>query len=211
MRYSLRPYTLLTMRRRIVLVEIILGTLLLNVPVVSAVTYSAGIYGACQFSSCNITLTTEPSLNMPVTPSANSVRCTINEHTVSVSTGSTTGYTLLVSDSDASAALQGVYNSIQPLSGTSSSPAILTANTWGYRVDNSNGFGAGPTATGQNITIPDITFAGMPLTTAPDILKSTTSAASTADVTSVYYGLCLDYSVQSGEYSDGIEYSALIN
>jgi hypothetical protein len=102
--------------------------------------------------------------------------------------------------------------SIAANSSTSSSPTALTANTWGYRVDSVDGFGAGPTSVVSSGSIPSLTFAGVPISSGTPALIRTTSTNDTSPVnTSVWYGVCANSVLQSGAYTDGVTYTALIN
>ncbi|MGV9001597.1 MAG: hypothetical protein ACOH18_01415 [Candidatus Saccharimonadaceae bacterium] len=173
--------------------------------------YGKGAYGKCQFSSCSITLTSSTSLAANVTPGG-STTCTVANDDVTVRTGSSTGYTLTVSDSDTTTSLdRSGGGSITTVSGTPASPTTLSANKWGYRVDGLAGFGAGPTSAVSNAAVPSEGYAAMPILGSPDTLKIKTSAATVAETTKVWYGICSNTSIPAGSYTNTVVYTAIIN
>ncbi len=174
-------------------------------------TYGIGSYGTCQFSSCSITLSSSTTLAANITPGAGTT-CTVVKDDVSVRTGSSTGYTLQVNDDDTDTSMnRSGGGAITAISGTQTSPSTLTANTWGYRVDSLSGFGAGPTSAVSNAAVPSVQFAAIPVSGSPDTIATKNSAASVAEVTSVWYGLCSDTSIPAGSYTDMVLYTALTN
>jgi hypothetical protein len=179
---------------------------------VHASTYSSGTYSSCQYNTCGISLTSNGTVSVNVLPTS-SGSCTIQSDSVAVMTDSSTGYTLTLNDTDTSNQMSGSNGGIiNPGSGTNASPAVLTANTWGYRVDSNGGFGAGPTTAASNVGIPSSTFAAVPLSSAtPDTIASSTVAADPAVTTPVWYGLCADTTIPSGTYSDNVTYTAVVN
>lgn len=178
---------------------------------VFGINYSAGTYGTCTYGTCSISLTTSGSIAANITPSPGATSCTVSNDIVTATTDSSTGYTVTLNDTDTSNGLSGPI-SITANSSTSASPSLLTANTWGYRVDNVDGFGVGPTNSIASGTVPLLPFAGVPLSSGTPGLIRTTNTADTGTVhTSVWYGVCANDSLQSGSYSDGVTYTALIN
>jgi hypothetical protein len=177
----------------------------------AGINYSAGTYGSCTYDTCSISLTTSGSISVNVTPSAGSTTCTVSSDVVTATTDSNTGYTVSLADSDTSNTLNGPV-SIPTSAATSSSPVALAANTWGYRVDGVAGFGSGPTSTINSGAAPSWTFAGVPISSdTPGLIRTTSVADSGAVNTSVWYGICANSSLQSGAYSDGVTYTAVIN
>jgi len=177
----------------------------------AGINYSEGTYGTCTYGTCSISLSTSGSISVNVTPAAGATTCTVVNDSVTATTDSSTGYTISLADSDTSNAMNGP-TAIPATNATASSPAALTANTWGYRVDNVAGFGAGPTSAVSNSSIPNLPFAGMPLSSGTPGLIRTTSTADTNTVnTSVWYGLCANSSLQNGNYSNSVTYTAVIN
>lgn len=174
-------------------------------------TYGSGTYGSCQYSSCSITLTSTGTITDAITPTSGSSTCSIANDAVSVTTGSSTGYTVSLIDNDTSNQMTGSNGgTISASSGTSSAPTTLSVNTWGYRVDGAAAFGAGPTSATTNTTTPSLTFAAVPLSSGtPDTIISSSVAASTPATTNVWYGTCTDVTIPSGSYTDSVVYTAL--
>src|SRR5687768_17022574 len=104
--------------------------LLFSGGMVRALPYSSGKYGACQYGSCDIILTSSGTVNLTVTPTTAGVYSTMSDD-VEVETHSSTGYTLTMNDSDTNTNLVSGGNTISRTSGTQGSPVILSANTWG--------------------------------------------------------------------------------
>jgi hypothetical protein len=175
--------------------------------------YGSGTYGSCQYNSCGISLTSNGSISLDITPGIGTT-CTVGSDTVSVLTDASTGYTLKIADSDTSNQLAGATSgsNVAATSGTAALPSVLSANTWGYRVDGAGGFGAGPTNTQSNGSIPSVSFAAVPLSSGTaDTIASTTSAADPADDTTVWFGMCANTSLASDTYTDNIIYTAVVN
>ena len=177
----------------------------------AGINYSAGTYGTCTYGTCSISLSTSGSISANITPIAGATACTVSSDSVTATTDSSTGYTVTLTDADTSNALNGP-TSITANSSSSTSPSLLSANTWGYRVDNVDGFGAGPTSAVSNGTIPTVKFAGVPISTgSPALIRTTATSDSGTVSTSVWYGVCANNSLQSGSYSDSVTYTAVIN
>jgi hypothetical protein len=192
------------------LVAIILAAIA-QIASVQALPYGRGAYGKCQFGSCSITLTSSTSIAANITPSG-ATKCSVVKDEVSVRTGSSTGYTLQVSDADANTNLvRSGGGTIAATSGTRNVSTVLTANTWGYRVDGIGSFGAGPTSAVTNASIPADTYAAVPTYGNSDSIVTSTTAASVAVITPVWYGICSNTSIPAGTYTDTVLYTALIN
>lgn len=177
----------------------------------AGINYGAGTYGTCTYNTCSISLTTSGSISADVTPASGTTKCTVSNDVVTASTDSSTGYTVSLTDTDTSNTLNGPVT-LSASAATPASPAVLTANTWGYRVDSIAGFGTGPTSGVASGAIPAVTFAGVPISSGTPGLIRTTSTADTGTVnTSVWYGVCVNSSLQSGAYSDSVTYTAVIN
>lgn len=162
-----------------------------------------------QIDSTVSLLTSNGNVNVNVIPSAAGAQ-TISSDTVTVSTNNSAGYRLQLSTTAAGTALTSGANSIPAASGTQAAPAVLGANTWGYRVDGVGGFGAGPTTAVSSQPITTRTFAGVPAPTAPSILKTTSSTA-TNDTTTVWYSVAANTSTPSGTYTNSVTYTAVAN
>ncbi len=175
-------------------------------------TYGSGSYGTCTYGdACSITLTSNGAISVDITPTS-SGRCTIQKDTALVQTDDTNGYTLTLADSSTNTALSDGSGTIPATSATFASPAALSANQWGYRVDGLGSFGAGPTTAQSNIAIPSTVFAGIKASNqTADTIATTSSAANPAVGTDVWYGACADVSVSSGAYTTQVTYTAIAN
>lgn len=185
--------------------------ILIGVATSSALDYGDGTYGSCTYDTCGITVTSSSTVSLPITPSASTV-CSIDSDTVSVTTGATVGYTLSLSSSVAAVTLPGDSNggTIDAVSSSYATPTVLTANTWGYRIDASGNFGAGPTTTVSNVAVPSVTFAPLESSGSAQTIKTTSSAAE-PDTTDVWYGACVDSSLPADSYSRQVSYTASTN
>lgn len=175
-------------------------------------TYGSGTYGSCQYgSACSISLTSNGTISVDVTPTSTG-RCTIQSDTASVLTDDSNGYTLTLADSSTNTALDDGSGTIPATTATFASPAALTANKWGYRVDGLGSFGSGPTTAQSNIAPPSSTFAGIKASNlTADTIATTATAANPAQTTIVWYGACADTSVSSGTYTTQVTYTAVAN
>lgn len=190
----------------------LLSSFFTNAPV-EAVRYSSGQYGTCTYDTCNITLASDGLVDIDVTPVGGATRCTVQHDTVTATTGSSTGYLVTVNNTDTTTSLEGPSsNTIPSVSGSAASPAALSANTWGYRVDSVASFGAGPTTAITNATVPVQTYAATPSSaSAGGTVRSTTSADITPVDTSVWYGVCIDTLKPAGLYTGTVLYTAVVN
>lgn len=175
-------------------------------------TYGSSTYGSCAYgSTCSITLTSGGTVHLDVTPAAGG-RCTIQSDTASVLTDDSNGYTLTLADNSTNTALNDGSATIPATSATIASPAALSANQWGYRVDGLGSFGAGPTTAQSNISLPATLFAGIKASNqTADTIATTSSAADPAQVTTIWYGACADPSLSSGVYTTQVTYTAVAN
>lgn len=173
--------------------------------------YGSGNYGNCDYGSCTITLTNSGLGSMAVIPTPTG-KCTVQSDTLSVTTDSTTGYSLTMTTSTTNNAITSGANSISASSGTTASPVTLAMNSWGYRVDNLAGFGAGPTTSQSSGSIPSVSFAGLPASnqTATQVASSS-SPANPAVNTTAWYGVCANSTIPSGTYTATIVYTAVTN
>lgn len=154
-------------------------------------------------------LSSNGTVNVDVIPTASGAQ-TIASDTVTVSTNNGLGYTLQLADTAGATSLASGGNSIPAIGGTFVAPVALTANTWGYRVDNAGGFGAGPTAATSSTAISAAKFAGVPASTAPQTLKTTATTASN-DTTTVWYSVAANTSAAAGAYTNSVTYTAVAN
>jgi hypothetical protein len=183
------------------------GAAVFSSAAVSALTASSTI--SSQISSVISLLTTSGTVNVDVTPTAGGAQ-TIASDTVTVSTSDTAGYTLTIAETNASTDLVSGSDTIPHSSGSQASPATMSVNTWGYRVDGIGGFGAGPTSGQSSASIGSVTFAAVPATASPNTIK-TTSGTATNDTTTVWYGVAADTSQPSGTYTNSVTYTATAN
>lgn len=180
-------------------------------PSSEALTFGKGTYGTCTYSTCGISISTSGPVQLNITPTAGGA-VTIASDTVTVETGSSTGYSLQLESSAASTALTSGANTIAASSGTFAAPQTLAVNTWGYRIDSAGGFGAGPTSAVTNAASSSLTFAGLTASGSPVTLKTTTVSAPTpGEATTVWYGTKVDSSQPSGVYSLTVTYTAIVN
>jgi hypothetical protein len=186
-----------------------LASLLLLTTAAGAINYNKGLYGACQYGSCSITISSSTSVSLNVTPTA-AGSCTVQKDSVSVQTSNSAGYSLTFTDSTTNAALFKGASTIATNGASQSSPAVLTANKWGYRVDGIGGFGSGPTSAKTNAVADTTKFASIPTSNAtPDVLATSSVAANPAVTTNVWYGVCANTTVPSGTYTTQITYTAV--
>lgn len=153
-----------------------------------------------------ITISSGPTVSMSVAPSGSAVTSSASD-TVSVSTNNASGYTLGLAMNTGTRTLAKGADTIAAASGTLASPAALGTNTWGYRVDNAGGFGAGPTTAETNVASSARTWAGVPAQGSPDTIKTTSSTAS-GDTTTVWYAMNADSTKPNGVYTNSVVYTA---
>lgn len=156
-----------------------------------------------------VSVASATTVSVGVFPTASGSMSSVSDG-VSVSTNSTTGYTLTFSNGDTTTSLASGANTIAAHAGTQGTPTVLATNTWGYRVDGVGGFGAGPTSTETNVADSAYTWAGVPSSSVPNTLK-TTAATASSDVTTVWFGVEADSAVADGVYTDTITYTATVN
>lgn len=147
---------------------------------------------------------TSATVTLDVTPDADGQQ-TIQKDTVSVSTNNITGYNIKVENSDADTDMTtGTYD-IATSAATTGTPAALTVNKWGWRVDGALGFGAGPTTAvaSPGGAMSSVTFAGIPASGAGATVRTTATTAS-AETTDVWFSVAADSSQQAGTYTNGV-------
>ncbi len=154
-------------------------------------------------------LTSNGTVDVNVVPTGSGAQ-TIASDTVTVSTSDSSGYTLNLAETGASSNLVSGGNTIPASSGSQASPAVVAANTWGYRVDGVGGFGAGPTSGQSSAAIGSAKFAAVPASGSPDTIKTTSGTASN-DTTTVWYGVAANTSQPTGTYTNSVTYTATAN
>jgi uncharacterized membrane protein len=200
--------TKLTRSRYSALLGVAVVAMALSPVIASAATSSAGTTVTATVSS-TISVSTSAAVGFSITPIAGGSQSSSSD-TVTVNTNNSTGYYLTLADADAATTLTSGANSILTGAGTQAAPVALANNSWGYRVDNTGGFGAGPTTTLTNASSSTQTFAGMPASGSPNTLKTTATTAS-GDTTTVWYSAKVDTSKPSGAYVDSVTYTATTN
>jgi hypothetical protein len=176
-----------------------------------AISYGSGTYGSCQYNSCSLTISTNGTITIDVTPAAGGA-CSTQSDNVSILTDDPSGYTLSLANSNTNTALLNGTAAINSTTATQANPSPLTANQWGYRVDGIGGFGSGPTSSQTNVAPDSIPFAAVPASNyAPDTIASTSGPADPAESTYVWYSVCTDTTIASGTYTSQITYTAITN
>lgn len=179
----------------------------------SAVTYGSGEYGTCQYGSCSVSIASNGSVDLSMILSTQyPTLCSTNKDTVVVSTRSSTGYTVTIGTPTADTNLTGtLYEQIVTATpALVGAPAVLTGNTWGYRVD-AGTFGTGPTTVVSGGPPPSVTFAGVPYVATPSYVTSSNDPATDAE-TDVWYGVCMSgATLKADTYTNSITYTASVN
>lgn len=152
-----------------------------------------------------------PTVNLNITPTASGSASSASD-AVTVTTNNTNGYKLSIQG--ATTTLANGANTLSADTGTPAAPAAITTGTWGYRWDDSGSggtsFAAGPTTAETNVaSLTSTKWAGM--TTSPVQIKNTTTAATSGDTTTIWYGAKADTSKPSGAYTDTVTYTAAVN
>lgn len=157
-----------------------------------------------------ISMTTSGTVAIPITPTGAGSASSASD-TVTVNSNNSTGYNLTLSDSDTTLTLAGPSAStLAAHTGTFASPTTMLNNSWGYRIDSSGTFGAGPTSSQTNQANLAGTWAGLPSSASQTTVKSTAVVA-TNDVTTVWYGAKADSTKVNGVYTDSVTYTATTN
>ncbi len=175
-----------------------------------ALPYGSGGYNDCAYGgACSISIATSGTINIALQPTVSSVY-SIQKDSVIVNTNSPLGYTLsLQSNSPSNTSLVNGAYSLTASTGTPSSPVVLQANTWGYRLDGQASFGAGPTSATTNASSSTLTFAGLTLSGSPRLIYSKSSESGVGgDTVNVWYGTRANTSVPAGTYSQTVVYTA---
>jgi len=161
-----------------------------------------------------LSISSGPTVSISLTPTGGGVLSNSSD-TVSVSTNNAAGYVLTLNDSDATTTLADGSNTFTATSGTKTAPIALTNGTWGWAVPSgttgigTNGFDASY-ASEPNSTTSTSTWAGMPASGSPVMLK-TTAATASADTTTVWYAAKAAVTQPTGTYTDTVTYTATTN
>lgn len=194
------------------IVCLLFALLFVSVLSTAALPYGAGTYGSCTYGSCTITLSTSGTVSLNLHPNGSGVY-TIQKDEVNVKSGASVGYNLSLSSSSANTNLVNGSDTISTNSGTYTSPTSLSLNSWGYRLDGINNFGAGPTSSVTNVSSSSLSFAGIPASGTPDSIVTTTvaSAPTVGDNYGIWYGVRADLTPPAGTYSQTLTYTATQN
>ena len=157
-----------------------------------------------------ISIQSTANVDLNINPTASSAKASSGKATVTVSTNNATGYTLKLGMISADRDLKKASDSINPHTGTLNSPAALANNSWGYRVENTGGFGAGNMAIESNLDNLTGTFAGVPAQGNDDQIK-TNSTAIQSQQTDVLFGAKADSTKPSGTYTGTVVFTAIAN
>lgn len=148
-----------------------------------------------------VSVSSNPTVAISVTPTSSGAEATASD-TVTVDSNDADGYTLTL-DNDATLTMAGYKDdgttsngaTIAATSGTLASPAALSANSWGWRVDDLGTFGASGTTTYAQVT------------DAGSVIRDTTTTAN-GQVTTVKYAVKVDLTKPNGIYKDTVTYTA---
>lgn len=157
-----------------------------------------------------ISIQSTANVDLNINPTASSAKASSGKATVTVSTNNAAGYTLKLGMNGADRDLKKASDSINPHTGTLNAPAALANNSWGYRVENAGGFGAGNMAIESNLDNLTGTFAGVPAQGADDQIK-TNGTAVQSQQTDVLFGAKADSTKPSGTYTGTVVFTAIAN
>ena len=124
----------------------------------------------------------------------------VQTETITTKTNSPSGYSLYLSMEGSDNKLYHSTDNtkfISSTTGTVSTPAALTTNTWGYATDSS--------VTSSNAA----KFAAVPAKNSEVLLQKTTSANTTGTNMNVYYGALVSDALLSGTYSNTVNYTVV--
>lgn len=179
-----------------------LAVLVTPVAVSAAVDTASTVINATVGSTITVSSASPVTLNL--TPGTSPTLSTASD-TVTVSTNNSTGYVLSLANADANTSLVSGANTIAAHTAPSTTPTVLAENRWGYAVAGAP-FDATYTAQ-NNVSTNTPKFAGVPASTTPVTLKTTSSTAA-ADTTTVWYGVRVNASQATGTYTDTVTYTA---
>ena len=157
-----------------------------------------------------ISIQSTANVDLNINPTASNAKASSGKATVTVSTNNAAGYTLKLGMNGADRDLKKASDSINPPTGTLNAPAALANNSWGYRVENAGGFGAGNMTVESNLNDLSGTFAGVPAQGADDQIK-TNGTAVQSQQTDVLFGAKADSTKPSGTYTGTVVFTAIAN
>lgn len=156
-----------------------------------------------------ISLTTSTTVAINITPTSGGAVSSESD-TVTVNTNNLSGYALTLADSDADTNMVSGSNTMAAHDGSFASPTTLGNNTWGYRIVGAGGFGGSAYSAETSNSSSTSTWAGVPASSSPTSIKTTSSAASN-DITTVWYGVKATAGQANGVYTNQVTYSATTN
>lgn len=106
------------------------------VPAADAITANTTVNASV---GSTISMTGGSTVNLALNPGASAVLSSASD-AITVSTNSTSGYTLTLADADANLNLVSGANSIAPTSGTFAAPKAMDTNRWGFALPGGTGF-----------------------------------------------------------------------
>ncbi|MFZ1458603.1 MAG: hypothetical protein WAT17_01870 [Candidatus Saccharimonadales bacterium] len=165
--------------------------------------------------SSSITVTTSGTVTLNIVPVSGGAQTTASD-TVTVTTNHGAGYNLSLKDADADTNLVNGANNIPTSSSTTwGSPATLSNNTWGYGIASGtanltagSNFSAAYSALTDQTTDAHL-FLGVKTT--DQLLRTTSAAAGSGEVTTVWYSAKADTTKPTGTYTDTVTYTAVTN
>ena len=155
-----------------------------------------------------ISVTSSATVSINATPTDAS-RTSSSSHNITTSTNAPNGFNLSLAMAGTNRSLVNGGQTIGATSGTFAAPGALGMNTWGFRVPGTGGFGTGGT-TETNVANSAYTWAGVPASTSPVVIRST-SAPAENNLTTVLYGMRINMQKPSGTYSGTVIYTAVAN
>ena len=149
--------------------------------------YGKGIYDANvpYGNLTSLSIATSGNVTIPITPTNSGVLAT-GTSTVTVTSTDVMGYKLYIRALSSSS----MDNLGTPLPASANvTPAALAVDTWGYNTDASSNF--------VGITLNDL------------LIHAITTPASSGDITTVTYGIKLDFAKPAGQYTASVVYTAV--
>lgn len=154
-----------------------------------------------------------------ITPTA-SGRMSAATDSLSVSSNDTSGYKVTIEMTGSTNTLSSGSNNISAASGTTTNPAVLTSNTWGFCVPNNSGNGSytvglnWPGTCDGSLSSAAIStgkYAAVPVAGSPFILFNTASSSVGTYNTVVTFAAAVDNTQPSGTYTGTVVFTAVTN
>jgi len=149
--------------------------------------YGKGLYdlNVPYGSQTSLSISTNGNISIPITPTSSGASATGASQVTVISTD-VTGYKLYIRALTST----NMYNSSTPLpTSANGTPAPLAIDTWGYNTDASSNF--------VGISLSDV------------LIHSTTGPVKSGELTTVTYGVKLDFAKPAGNYVASIVYTAV--